>query len=266
MTQRDNRQESFGRYAAFYDALYSGKDYVREARYVLDLVALYGPALPDPLNILDLGCGTGRHLMAMCDLCDAEGVGVDMSPEMIAQARRDILSTIDNISFSVADARSFRSGLQHDLVMSLFHVFSYQVSLEDALAFLRTARAHMSDSSVLVFDYWFGPAVEADPPTFRQRQVMTEHRAFRRSATPTVLTDTNRVDVHYDIEVLGADPPESFTEDHSLRYWYTDEVCDLAAMAGLTVVGLHRSGTTAPPSSADWNCTACCVVADGARQ
>ncbi len=41
-------------------------------------------------RVLDLGCGTGRWLAALCD-CDAASlVGVDLSPEMLARARQKL--------------------------------------------------------------------------------------------------------------------------------------------------------------------------------
>jgi SAM-dependent methyltransferase len=258
--QQDDVQRPFGRYARYYDALYETKDYRNEARYVIEIASTYGSALPDPLSVLDLGCGTGRHLFAMKELRPTFGCGVDLSAEMIEQARAADASKTGEFVFDVHDARTFRAGTQYDLVMSLFHVFSYQVDDAHATEFLRTARAHMKEDSVLVFDFWFGPAVEADPPVWRQRDVRVQDQTFRRTATPTVLSNARRVNVHYDVEVLGANPPERFEEDHAMRYWFADEVKDLATAAGLEVIGLYKSGTVEPPSKADWNCTACCVV------
>ncbi len=38
--------------------------------------------------VYDLGCGDGRILIAAAQICGARGVGVDINPERIAEARR----------------------------------------------------------------------------------------------------------------------------------------------------------------------------------
>ncbi|HEY2400385.1 MAG TPA: class I SAM-dependent methyltransferase, partial [Steroidobacteraceae bacterium] len=50
--------EVFDAYAAYYDLLYRDKDYPGEARYVQSLLRRHGVSDGD---LLELGCGTGRH-------------------------------------------------------------------------------------------------------------------------------------------------------------------------------------------------------------
>lgn len=64
-------------------------------------------------RILDLGCGTG-HLTARIAEAGANVVGLDNSPEMIAEARRNY----SELEFIVADAREFRFEKPFDAVFS----------------------------------------------------------------------------------------------------------------------------------------------------
>jgi|SRR5579863_6904505 len=64
-------------------------------------------------HILDLGCGTG-HLAQTIATSGAHVVGIDSSPEMIAQARKNYA----DIEFLVADARAFAFLYQFDAVFS----------------------------------------------------------------------------------------------------------------------------------------------------
>ena len=73
----------FDAYAAYYDLLYRDKDYAGEAAYVHGLIRRYAPGARD---ILELGCGTGRHAEALMDL-GFRVTGVDRSGEMVARAR-----------------------------------------------------------------------------------------------------------------------------------------------------------------------------------
>jgi trans-aconitate methyltransferase len=79
----------------------------------------YGAALiellaPQPEErILDLGCGTG-HLTAQIAAAGAQVLGIDASPEMVAEARRNH----PPLRFETADARSFEFGSDFDAVFS----------------------------------------------------------------------------------------------------------------------------------------------------
>src|SRR5579863_2837338 len=64
-------------------------------------------------RILDLGCGTG-HLTAEIAATGASVIGIDRSPEMISQARRQF----PNLEFEVADARRLDFERQFDAVFS----------------------------------------------------------------------------------------------------------------------------------------------------
>jgi trans-aconitate 2-methyltransferase len=64
-------------------------------------------------RILDLGCGTG-HLAAQLDAAGLKVVGIDSSPEMVAQARQ----SYPHIPFEVADARAFAFAEPFDAVLS----------------------------------------------------------------------------------------------------------------------------------------------------
>ena len=82
-------------------------------------VSEYGEPLIDLLapqpgeRILDLGCGTGHLAQAIAER-GAEVVGIDASPEMVAQARRNYPA----IRFEVADATDLAFDQPFDAVFS----------------------------------------------------------------------------------------------------------------------------------------------------
>jgi trans-aconitate methyltransferase len=76
-----------------------------------DLLELLAPQAGE--RILDLGCGTG-HLTARIAGAGASVVGLDSSPEMIAEAKRNY----PELEFIVADARDFRFEKPFDAVFS----------------------------------------------------------------------------------------------------------------------------------------------------
>lgn len=61
----------FSKSAAFYDAIYSFKDYAAEAVEVQGLIEKRNP---DAGTLLDVACGTGLHLQYLAGAFDVEGI------------------------------------------------------------------------------------------------------------------------------------------------------------------------------------------------
>ncbi len=105
---------------------FQGADYGRNAfargteGEVEVLVELLG--LAPGARVLDVGCGDGRHLRAM-DRRGIGGVGVDISPALVAAARAAAAEqTLAGVSFVVADARHLAlDAPPFDAAMSLCH-------------------------------------------------------------------------------------------------------------------------------------------------
>ena len=95
------------------------------------LIELLAPQADE--RVLDLGCGTG-HLTARIAETGAEVVGIDSSPEMIAEAQR----LFPGIPFGVADARTFTFDEPFDAVFSNA-VLHWVKPPEQAVACIRRA-------------------------------------------------------------------------------------------------------------------------------
>jgi SAM-dependent methyltransferase len=66
------------------------------------------PGLERPLELLDLGCGTGRHLLMLADKVTLKGVGVDVNELAISDARAkwNSVHSESDLDFVVADLAS----------------------------------------------------------------------------------------------------------------------------------------------------------------
>lgn len=238
-------------YAKAYDALYRTKDYPAEARFVrAQLQKIIGGT---PLRILDMGCGTGLHAAELAGAGHIV-VGVDMSAQMLARAeeRRKMLSepARSRLSFQVGDARNVRLGSTFDAVVSLFHVMSYMAGDGDFDAALATVRAHLKPGGAFLFDFWYGPAVLADPPQSRERIVEDAGKRIRRTTTPHWDRVQNVVRIVYDVEetdlaTLGA---THMSETHVVRYFFEDALKASLVAAGFQLVGLGEWLTELAPS------------------
>ena len=130
-------KQLFDSYANYYDLIYEDKDYAAEVDYIVTHIH---KDLPKAKHILELGCGAHAEHLAQRGYTVH---GVDMSEEMLSRAEvrkaglpADVAS---RLSFGLGDVRTLRTGKVYDVVISLFHVMSYQLSNDDLTAAFDTA-------------------------------------------------------------------------------------------------------------------------------
>ena len=248
----------FARYARYYDLLNRDKDYSAEVDYVRRLIDIHAP---DSRSILELGCGTGLHA---CMLAEHGYVvhGIDMSPEMLASARRrrsalpaDLQPAIE---FAFGDVRTYRHASSFDVVTSLFHVFSYQTTNSDLSAAFSTAAAHLRSGGILICDFWYGPVVLTDRPERRVKRLQDDEVDIVRIAEPTLHHATNVVDVNYEIRIVErkTSNAQTITEQHRLRYLFLPELELYAEHNALRLLQAYRWMTERPPDESSWSVVA----------
>jgi SAM-dependent methyltransferase len=245
---------TFGNYARYYDLLYQDKDYIREAQFIDKLIQTNAPAAT---TILELGCGTGNHALLLAK----EGYslhGVDLSAEMLRSAneRRDRVSPelAARLQFSHGDLRHVRLDLQFDVVVSLFHVISYQTTNEDLFAAFATANTHLKPGGLFIFDVWYGPAVLSDPPTVRIKRLENSAIQVTRIAEPTLYPNNNLVDVNYHVFIkdINSNIIDELKETHTMRYLFQPELALLLSQLNLQVVECREWLTDRQPGLTTW--------------
>lgn len=131
--------------AAFYDRIYASKDYRAEAEAIRALA-------PDGARtLLEVACGTGRHLAVLAEWFEVEGV--DSSPDMLAVARARLPDT----PLHVADMRSLALGRRFDVVTCLFSSIGYVRSVDELSAAIAAMTSHLTDRGTLIVEPWFTP-------------------------------------------------------------------------------------------------------------
>jgi SAM-dependent methyltransferase len=248
-------------YAKYYDRLYPNKDYAAEVEYVEELIRHHGA--PKVSSVLDLGCGTGRHAIELARRGHSVH-GIDVSPSMVklAEAKKSALPTevSKRIRFSSGDVRNVRVPARFDVVLALFHVASYQVSNDDFLKFLITARSHLGSGGVLVFDFWYGPAVLSQRPETRVRRIETSTEWLVRIAEAESDYKDNIVTIKYEV-ICGSKETglvTRFDECHRMRFLFLPEVRLFADSVGIEITQAHEWMESTSPTEQSWSA---CVVA-----
>lgn len=240
----------FDQYARYYDLLYRDKDYRGEANFVLSVLCAYAEGKK---SLFEMGCGTGIHAQLFVE-AGYQVHGIDLSEKMLATAskKRDALSSElrERLSFSVGDVRNYRAGRTFDVVLSLFHVFSYQTDNSDLQAAFATANAHLESGGILIFDYWYGPAVLAQRPETRVKRLQDDDLSILRIAESHVDEQKSVVEVNYETFVKTDALTEVIRETHRMRYLFLPEIELFAELHGFEVIH-HREwlGVTAPSSN-----------------
>jgi SAM-dependent methyltransferase len=243
----------FGLYSQYYDLLYKEKDYASEVEYVYNIIHEYKP---NATTILDLGCGTGMHAISLA-FKGFSVTGVDISQTMLEGAlvrKKSLDETHSNrLSFYHGDVRTFRSDMKFDVVISLFHVFSYQTTNADLEAAFETAASHLNPGGILIFDYWFGPAVLTQRPEVRVKRLANNKCEVLRIAEPTLDERKNTVDVNYFllIDSLHEKKSERIIEKHQMRYLFLPEIEMLSEKYFQVIKHMEWMSDTSP-SSRSW--------------
>jgi SAM-dependent methyltransferase len=148
----DAPASSYRDLAVWYDAIYDarGKDYGQEASALLAVARELGV---DPRSVLDVACGTGRHLDALRDRVDVVA-GVDASEDMLAIAARRLGPAV---SLTRARFTSLDLGRDFDLVTCLFSSIGHVHDGEELDAAVAAMSRHVTPGGALLIEPWLTP-------------------------------------------------------------------------------------------------------------
>ncbi len=137
---------------AIYDAIYdpySGKDYKSESKRLRHLIIRHKRS--DGASLLDVPCGTGRHLYYLKAWFDVEGL--DINPKMLAIARK----RNKEVKLHQGDMLSFRLSKRFDVVTCLFSAIGYMTTARKLRRAIRNMNAHLRPGGVLIVEPWITP-------------------------------------------------------------------------------------------------------------
>ena len=103
-----------------------------------------------PRRVLDLACGTGKHLLEFAQL-GHQCTGIDRLDWKLQIARADSQALGLDVDFVCGDLCGFEAAPTHDLVICLY-ALSCMVTDEDLLAALATATGALAPGGAFVFN------------------------------------------------------------------------------------------------------------------
>lgn len=132
--------------AEFYDLIYGDKDYASEVAKLSELIAAKKRAAGN--RLLDVACGTGRHLALFEANFDC--AGVDITPELAAIAQ----NRLPNVPIHTGDMRTFALDSQFDVITCLFSAIAYMTTHADLRQAIATMAKHLAPGGVMLVEPW----------------------------------------------------------------------------------------------------------------
>ena len=212
----------FSETADLYDAVYAFKDYPAEAAALRRRVA--GAGGRGAGTLLDVACGTGKHLEALAPFYTVEGTDLDAG--LLAVARR----RLPDVPLHLADMREFDLGKRFDVVTCLFSAIGYAVTVDAMRASVAAMARHLEPGGVLAVEPWFAPddfragtthLLAVDEPELKIARMSTSSREGRRAT------------LHFRYLVGRPGRVTDAAEDHVTGLFTHDEMLDAFAAAGL---------------------------------
>lgn len=238
-------------YSKYYDLLYTDKDYDGEAEYVHNLITENSN---DAQTILDMGCGTGIH----ADLLSNKGYkvhGIDISEDMLKIANQKIKGKEERLQFNQSNIQELNLNKKFDVVVSLFHVMSYQNSNIELIKAFEVAKDHLSAGGLFIFDFWYGPAVLTDLPITKVKRLENNDIKITRVAESKLVPQSNLTKVNFDVFIEDKNKKliVNKNESHSMRYFFDTELELICDKSGFEIIKKYEWMGSKYPDFKSWN-------------
>ncbi len=199
-TQRFLTRGQGGSEGAIHRAVWG--DGVRERRaafhFVHELILREAKALPNPLRVLDLGCGVGACLLYLAERLAMQGIGITLSPLQVELARERVAAhpSASSVEFREADFENLPPMDAVDLASAteaFIHCSDPDRFMGEAAKVLRTG-----GRLVLCDDFLTPKGRDAGPP---ERALLEEFKRGWHVGTLDTVAAVDRVARRYGFEL-----------------------------------------------------------------
>lgn len=207
-----------------YDLEYSFKDYAAESATIARIVR---ERKPDARTLLDVACGTGKHLEHLRREFACEGVDLDEGLLAVARER------LPGVELRQGDMRTLDLGRTFDAVTCLFSAIGFVGGPDGLDAAAQAFARQLEPGGVLLVEPWLTPDVWL-PDRPHVLAADADGIALAR-VTLSGLRDerVSTTEMHY--VVATADGFDEFVEQHDLYLFTRDEMRAAFEEAGFAV-------------------------------
>ena len=192
--------------AKYYDLIYHWKDYEKEALRIKELILKYKDS--QGIQLLDVGCGTGKHLEYFKE--DYTCMGVDLNDEILSVAKKNLMDVI----FKQADMVTMDLKDTFDIITCLFSAIGHVQTYSNLEKTLKNFTNHLNQGGVVIIEPWFTKSTyllgHPGMTTYDGEDVK-----IARLNTTKIDNDISVMDMHYLIVERNKDV-QYYVETHKL--------------------------------------------------
>ncbi len=219
-------------YSQYYDKIYSRKNYKDEVIFLDSIFKEYKRKKP---VILDVGCGTGEHLIELLKL-GYNVIGIDNSQHMLDLARIKLKDSgfIKTKLLKMNANNIHKTNFKFDIVIIMFNVVGYLNNFE---LFFKNLKKVLNKNAIIFFDFWCGEAIKKNKPKISNKKYTFEDCLLtKRSVGKLIEHDTVKVDI--DIKLRKKNKIYLDKETHYIRYFFFDYLKITLSKIGYEVIFL----------------------------
>ena len=199
--------------ALYYDGLMvERRDYAADADLVRRAVLA---RKPDAGSLLDVACGTGRHLEFLLRWFEVEGL--DLSEPMLRIAR----DRLPEVQLHRADMRAFDLGRKFDAVICLFSAIAYATSESELRRTLAAFARHLRTGGVVLVEPWIFPEDFEEGRVVAETFDLNPGHKVSRTIVSRVEEGVSVLDMHYLIGTRSG--VRHVSEEHRMGLFTRDQ-------------------------------------------
>ncbi len=220
----------YDRFVPFYDDMFAFKDYAGEASFLVEVIRRHHPTAR---SLLDVACGTGRHLEHLRREFDVEGLDVNPRFLRIAQDR------LPGITLHEEDMTDFDLGRTFDVVTVLFGSITFARTVAAMERSIEALSRHVASGGLLLVEPLWEPDAHregelklnvVDQPELKIAWMYSNER----------MGDVAHWENHY---LVGTpDGVDAFVEVHEAGLFTDAQYRHALASAGLAVIEWDPDG------------------------
>ncbi len=139
-------------------------------------------------------------------------------------------------------------------------MINYQTNDRDLYETFHTVSTHLKSGGILIFDFWYGPAVLSNKPMDKQKEIEDEELKITRTSKSVMYPERDLVDVKVEVEIINKLSGEkiNLSESHKMRYLFLSKLQQLLSEFRIEIIKEEEWLTGKPLGRDSWNA---CIIA-----
>ena len=220
----------FTKTAKQYDDVYSYKDYEGESELITTLVR---ERVPNAKTLLDVACGTGKHLEHLSKSFECQGVDLDTEMLKISEER------MPEARLHNGDMCEFSLNSKFDAVTCLFSSIGYTKTVDRMEEAVSNMANHLNPGGMLLVEPWITPEAWIPGRVHADKYKTGDGFVLRMGVAEPV--DRGRLVLEYMIG--NSNGISKVTETHEMGWFTHDEYSNAFTKADLKLEYLEEGLT-----------------------